>query len=62
MKTSILIIAVFMLTVANIKGQENLPQTVQSLDIKKYVGLWYEVAKIPNWFQKQCVKGTNSPI
>lgn len=34
----------------------DLPQltTVQQVDINKYIGLWYEVAKIPNSFQDQC--------
>ncbi|MFH0733350.1 MAG: lipocalin family protein [bacterium] len=60
MKTCILIVLVVVLTVLNIKAQDNLPQTVKSVDLKKYVGLWYEVAKIPNRFQKQCVKGTTA--
>lgn len=34
--------------------------TVKYVDLKKYVGLWYEIAKIPNKFQKQCVKGTTA--
>jgi len=36
------------------------PVTVQSVDLKKYTGLWYEIAKIPNWFQKKCVKNTTA--
>ena len=34
--------------------------TVDSVDLARYVGLWYEVAKIPNRFQKQCVQGTTA--
>lgn len=36
------------------------PETVQFVDLQKYVGLWYEIAKIPNWFQKKCVKNTSA--
>ena len=39
-------------------GQEM--QTLKNVDLNKYVGMWYEVAKIPNRFQKQCVKGTTA--
>jgi apolipoprotein D and lipocalin family protein len=28
---------------------------VPSVDLNKYAGLWYEIARLPNWFQKQCV-------
>jgi len=28
-------------------------ETVSKVDINKYVGLWYEIARIPNRFQKQ---------
>ena len=33
---------------------------VASVDISRYVGLWYEVAKIPNRFQDKCVSGTTA--
>jgi len=41
-------------------AQQNPPITVKYVDLKKYVGLWYEVAKIPNSFQDQCVKRTTA--
>ena len=34
--------------------------TVRSVDLSRYRGLWYEVAKIPNRFQKQCARGTTA--
>ena len=40
--------------------QTNSLKTVDYVDLKKYVGLWYEIAKIPNNFQDQCVKGTTA--
>ncbi len=31
------------------------PATVAALDVPRYMGIWYEIAKFPNRFQKQCV-------
>lgn len=41
-------------------AQQNPPTTVKYVDLKKYVGLWYEIAKIPNSFQDQCKKNTTA--
>lgn len=42
--------------------EKDLPplKTVRQVDLKKYVGLWYEIAKIPNSFQDQCAYGTTA--
>ena len=34
--------------------------TVASLDVPRYMGTWYEIAKFPNWFQKKCVSNTRA--
>jgi apolipoprotein D and lipocalin family protein len=34
--------------------------TVRKVDINKYVGLWYEIARIPNRFQKKCMQNTTA--
>ncbi len=34
--------------------------TVAEVDLQRYLGLWHEVAKIPNRFQKQCARGTTA--
>jgi apolipoprotein D and lipocalin family protein len=44
----------------NIFSQQQPLKTVEYVDINKYLGLWYEIAKIPNRFQSQCVKGTTA--
>ncbi|MGD2294728.1 MAG: lipocalin family protein [Candidatus Aminicenantes bacterium] len=36
------------------------PKTVPFVDLNSYIGLWYEIAKIPNSFQKQCAAGTTA--
>ena len=41
-------------------AQQAPPKTVNYVDLKKYAGLWYEVAKIPNSFQDHCIKGTTA--
>ena len=38
---------------------EPLP-TVASLDVPRYMGTWYEIAKFPNWFQKKCISNTRA--
>lgn len=35
-------------------------QAVASLDVPRYLGRWYEIAKFPNRFQKQCVAQTRA--
>ena len=45
-----------------ISQDKDLPQlvTVKQVELKKYVGLWYEIAKIQNSFQDQCAYGTTA--
>jgi apolipoprotein D and lipocalin family protein len=49
-----------MLITMKILAQDNPPTTVDHVDLNKYIGLWFEIAKIPNSFQNQCVKGTTA--
>jgi apolipoprotein D and lipocalin family protein len=30
------------------------PQTVEKVDLDRYLGLWYEIARLPNRFQELC--------
>jgi Lipocalin-like domain len=34
-------------------GFEALLPTVSSVDLTRYVGKWYEIARYPNWFEKE---------
>jgi apolipoprotein D and lipocalin family protein len=36
------------------------PPTVASVDLARYVGTWYEIASIPNRFQRECVADTTA--
>jgi apolipoprotein D and lipocalin family protein len=33
---------------------------VDKVDLARYVGRWYEIAKIPNRFQRKCARGTTA--
>ncbi|HEY0659227.1 MAG TPA: lipocalin family protein [Pyrinomonadaceae bacterium] len=43
---------------AQTKNQSEL-KTVSSVDLKRYSGKWFEIARYPNKFQKQCVGNTS---
>ncbi len=36
------------------KSKEPL-KVVPEMDIKRYMGIWYEIARLPNSFQKKCI-------
>lgn len=48
-----------LITHANAQNQK-LVTTVPSVDLERYQGLWYEIAKIPNRFQRKCARGTTA--
>ena len=54
------IILITLFAAVNLMAQNSEPGTVNHVDLKKYSGLWYEISKIPNRFQKQCVKNTTA--
>jgi len=34
--------------------------TIAALDVPRYMGRCYEIAKFPNWFQRKCVADTSA--
>jgi apolipoprotein D and lipocalin family protein len=51
------------LTSAQAQSNEVPPsplEAIASLDVPRYMGTWYEVAKYPNWFQKRCIANTSA--
>ncbi len=36
------------------------PQVVPYVDLARYAGRWYEIARLPNSFQKKCVGGVSA--
>lgn len=57
-----MIIKIFFIVIIvyNTFAQQKPLQTVDFVDLKKYSGIWYEIAKIPNKFQKHCLKDTKA--
>lgn len=62
-------LALFMWPLASLKlaaqttvAPEALPAvtTIASLDVQRYMGTWYEIAKFPNRFQAKCVANTRA--
>lgn len=39
---------------------DTLVKTIASLDVPRYLGTWYEIAKFPNWFQRKCASNTKA--
>ncbi|MBD3375297.1 hypothetical protein GF406_09700 [candidate division KSB1 bacterium] len=60
MNAQILIFLFIILFSGQLTAQDTLPQTVESVDLQRYAGLWYEIAHIPNRFQKSCAYGTTA--
>lgn len=63
MKT--LIAAILVLSGAFVHAADNPPPvppltTINALDVPRYMGTWYEIAKFPAWFQKKCVADTRA--
>jgi len=61
-KTILTGVLTLLLSLNIISQDKDLPQliTVKNVDLNKYIGLWYEIAKIPNSFQDQCAYGTTA--
>lgn len=41
-------------------GKSKPPTTVAAVDLARYAGTWYEIAKIPNRFQRACDRDTTA--
>jgi apolipoprotein D and lipocalin family protein len=46
--------AIFVAGCAGMESKEPL-HTVASVDLVRYAGTWYEIARLPMWFQRHCV-------
>jgi apolipoprotein D and lipocalin family protein len=55
------VITVFLATLASGQSAKSGElTTVKNVDLKRYAGKWYEIAKYPNRFQKQCIGDTTA--
>jgi apolipoprotein D and lipocalin family protein len=64
MKTRLAFLLLF-LTVCTAQAQGQAPntgplKTIASLEVPRYMGTWYEIAKYPNWFQRKCLANTQA--
>jgi apolipoprotein D and lipocalin family protein len=41
-------------------GNQAPPRPVERVDLERYAGRWYEIARVPNWFQAGCARGTRA--
>jgi apolipoprotein D and lipocalin family protein len=41
-------------------GTKEALTTIAALDVPRYMGVWYEIAKYPNWFQRKCTGNTKA--
>jgi apolipoprotein D and lipocalin family protein len=58
MKTHLLLVGMLLgstYALANEGGTNQPLEVVPSVDLHRYVGTWYEIARLPNSFQKKCV-------
>lgn len=57
------LIIIFIATTMQLFGQNgnvSEPKVVDTVDLEKYQGVWYEIANIPNSFQSHCAKNTTA--
>lgn len=57
MRKLLTLISLCTLLVAGCAGIESRTplQTVASVDLVRYAGTWYEIARLPMWFQRHCI-------
>ena len=51
---TVMMMSVMLMSCADIRPREPL-STVSSVDLDRYAGTWYEIARLPMWFQRHCV-------
>lgn len=54
-----ILLALLCLPLSALAANPPLP-TVDQVDLARYAGAWYEIALLPNYFQKQCVADTQA--
>lgn len=61
MKVTGLVLSLSLLVALDAHAADAQPlQAIPSLDVPRYMGRWYEIAKFPNRFQKQCAGDTTA--
>ena len=60
MKILFIIILIPVMQLIAQDSNKSQPKTVEFVSLGKYAGVWYEIAKIPNSFQRSCKKNTTA--
>lgn len=55
MKTIFTLLSIFITYQANAQTNDSPVTTVKSIDLKQYLGTWFEIAAIPQYFEKKCI-------
>jgi len=56
LRRNILLCIALLPLVSNIlAGEKQTLETVTQVDLSRYTGIWYELARLPNRFQNQCI-------
>ena len=55
----IIVVPAVVTSCADLKSRDSL-STVPSVDLGRYAGTWYEIARLPMWFQRHCVDSTST--
>jgi apolipoprotein D and lipocalin family protein len=56
--TALLVFSTFITAQKKDSDNKTELRTVSSVDVKRFAGKWYEIARFPNKFQKKCVGNT----
>ena len=57
MRTPFAVLFLLVTACATVDSVEKLP-TATSVDLSRYVGKWYEIARLPMWAQRNCLRST----
>ena len=58
MRNILVLMGLLIALVSQLRADDRLLQTVPHVDLGRYAGTWYEIATIPQRFQKDCVAVT----
>lgn len=42
------------------QNSKAVPETIKHVDLNRYLGKWYEIASIPQYFQQKCIGNTTA--
>lgn len=54
------VVGLGLLACASTSRRSSPPSTVARVDLERYAGTWHEIARSPNWFQRDCAGGVTA--